>query len=423
MLSSFKSARLSLAIISILCSLPLTAMAGQEQMRDGVLHILNGSTPSGSIINRDFNESWRVGGDDGDDFFGLISSAVIGEDGTIFLLDTRLSEVPVYSPSGDRLNTLSRQGEGPGETNTPSKLLFMPDGTLGIVQFSPGKITKIQTDGTPAGVIKVGGSDAISDGFLQVYDCMQSGDSLVISCESVSQDQNSQTRTNFLGIFDVEGNEIVRLLETPRIFDFTNAKYDENKIFAVGSRRFAVGPDGRTYVAAYRDQYALKVFSADGTLERIIEREFESVKRTDEEYDKMKSTMENRIRAPFPVETIVCRTKPDLTSVEIGPDGNLWVKTSRSVIDQPTGILMTYDVFDLDGNFINQVAAKCDGDGKNDHLIWAPNGDAILVTGYTDARESLVGQNGGETEDDEEEIEPMEVIYLCAYHLIHPPKI
>ncbi|MBU8871130.1 MAG: hypothetical protein KOO60_09750 [Gemmatimonadales bacterium] len=414
MFSKFRSKCLLVALVTLLGFQSSTILAGQEQKKDGILHILNGSDPSGELLIRKFSESWRVGGDDGEDFFGMISKVVIGDEGTIYLLDTRLSEIPVYSPDGERLTTLSREGEGPGETTTPSNLLFMPDGTLGIVQVFPGKITKIQVDGTPAGIIKVGGSDPTSGGFLQVYDCMRSGNDLVISGESITQAQTSQTRTNFLGVFDLEGNQKMRLLETPRTLDFTNAKFDETVNFAVDFRKFAIGPDGRTYVAAFRDQYALKVFLPDGALDRIIERKFESVQRTDAEYNDMKSAMENQIQVPFPIEITVSRSKPDVTSVEIGPDGNLWVKTSRSGIDQPDGILMTYDIFDLDGHFISQVAAKCDGDGENDNLIWTPEGDAILVTGYLEAIQSLMGGAGGEVED--QDAEPMEVIYLAEIH-------
>ena len=34
----------------------------------------------------------------------------------------------MYSPDGERLTILSREGDGPGETRIPANLLFMPDG-------------------------------------------------------------------------------------------------------------------------------------------------------------------------------------------------------------------------------------------------------------------------------------------------------
>ena len=414
MLTCSISTRLFLIVAGSILLLSSPLMAGQEEMRDGVLHIRNGSEPSDGLKTLDFEESWRVGGEDSEEFFGMISKVVVGPEGTIYLLDTRLSEVPVYSPTGERLNTLSRQGEGPGEVNTPSNLLFMPDGTLGIVQVFPGKITKIQLDGTPAGVIKVGNGDPTTGGFLQIYDCMRSGDDLVISGEAISQDQTSQTRTNFLAVFDQEGIEKVRLLETPRVLDFTNAKFDETVNFAVDFRKFAVGPDGRIYAATARDEYVVKVFNPDGTVDRIIQRDYESLPRTDEEYNRIKSTMEAQVRAPFPIEFIVSRTEPDISTVEIGPDGLVWVRTSRGVIDQPDGILMTCDVFDLDGHFVRQVSARCDGDGEDDYLIFTPSGDAVLVTGYTEAIQALQGRTGTADEDDDEESEPMEVIFLAS---------
>ena len=81
------------------------AWAGEKVTKDGVLHIMNGAEPSGGVETLTFKESWRVGGEDSEDFFGLITQVVIGDEGNVYLLDTRLSEIPVYSPDGERITT------------------------------------------------------------------------------------------------------------------------------------------------------------------------------------------------------------------------------------------------------------------------------------------------------------------------------
>jgi len=131
-----------LSLVVLLLALP--ALAGEEIKMEGVTHIMNSSVPAKGNRTIHLEEVWRVGGDEGEDFFGMISQVRIGEDGLIYLLDTRLSEVPVYSTEGVRVNTLSREGDGPGETRIPSNMLFMPDGSLGLVQVFPGKIIKVQ---------------------------------------------------------------------------------------------------------------------------------------------------------------------------------------------------------------------------------------------------------------------------------------
>ncbi len=403
--------KLNLVVFLLLLAIPVSA--GEEVDKDGVLHIMNSAEPSGEKVTVELEEVWRHGGEDDEEFFGMISQCVVGDDGTIYLLDTRMSEVPVYSPDGERLTTLSREGDGPGETRIPSGLLFLPDGNLGLVQVFPGKITKISTDGTPAGVIEIG--DASAGGFLQMYDCVSGGKEVVVTAESINPDgPTAQTRTNFVAAFDEEGKETIRFYENSYHWDFTNFTFDESGINTTDFRKVAVGKDGRVYVAAERDDYVINVYSADGTLERVIEREYTSRDRTDEEFNRVQTSMEAALAQIPNAKIISAKTEPDVGSLELGTDGNLWVTHSRSGLDQPEGVMTTWDVFNPDGHFIKTVSAKCEGDGENDILIWTPDGNAVMVTGFVEALQALQGGGGSGEGDDEEEEEapPMEVIYM-----------
>jgi len=401
----------ALAVLTVMM-LAVPVLAGEEVTTDGVLHIMNGAEPSGQKVVVELEEVWRHGGEDDDEFFGMISQCVVGDDGTIYLLDTRTSEVPVYSPDGERLTTLSREGDGPGETRTPSGLLFMPDGNLGLVQVFPGKITKIGTDGTPAGVLEIG--DPTTGGFLQMFDCVSGGKQVIVTAEKINPENQgtAQRRTNFVAAFDDEGNETIRYFENEYFWDFTNFTFDEAGMNRIDFRKVAVGKDGRIYVAPERDAYQVNVYTADGTLERVIEREYIHRDRDDEEFDRVKTTMEAALAQIPNVKIVPAKTEPDIGSLDFGTDGNLWVATSRSGIDQPEGILTTWDIFTPDGHFLKTVSAKIEGDGENDLIIWTPDGNAVLVTGFTEAMEALQSNGATGDEEDEEEAEPMEIIYL-----------
>ena len=52
------------------------------------------------------------------------------DDGNIYLLDSQLSEVKVFSPDGEPLKTLSREGDGPGEFRALSSVHVLPGDTL-----------------------------------------------------------------------------------------------------------------------------------------------------------------------------------------------------------------------------------------------------------------------------------------------------
>ncbi len=379
-------------------------------VKDGVTRVVNGAQPSQGREVVALQEVWRVGGDEGEDFFGLITQVRVGKDGRIYLLDTRLAEVPVYDKTGQRVATLSREGDGPGESRLPANLVFMPDGTLGLAQIFPGKIIKINLDGSPAGSFASGGADPTAGGFLQLFDCVASGSDLVVTAESIAQAGNAaQDRTNYVASVDAAGKEKVRFLERKNHMDFAAFEFNEDKTDRVDFRKVAAGKDGRVYVAGTRNRYAIDVYGKDGKLQRVIERAYERRNRTDEEFKRLQTVVQAQLAQLPGAKVTMSRTEPDIAAIEIGNDGNLWVSTSRSGVEQPAGIMFTWDVFTPDGEFLKQVSAKCQGDGKKDSLIWTPDGNAVLVTGFLDAAMSL---QGGGAADDDDEAAPMEVVYL-----------
>jgi len=402
---------LLLAMALVLLSLP--AFGGDEATKDGLIYVTNGATPSDGSETVMLEEVWRHGGEDDEEFFGMISQCVVGDDGTIYLLDTRMSEVPVYSPDGERLTTLSREGDGPGETRTPSGLLFMPDGNLGLVQVFPGKITKIDTEGNPMGVVEIG--DATEGGFMTLFDCVTSGEHTIISGEKIDPEEGglAQTRTNFVAAFDNEGNEVIRYFEDSIRWDFRDFTFDEDARNRIDFRKVAAGPDGRIYLVTARNEYKIEVFNADGTPDRVITREFEHRVRSDEEFERVETSITAAFSQVPNAQLSFSKTEPDIGGIVFGNDGNLWVSTSMGGTDQPDGVLMTWDVLSPDGHFIKTVSAACEGDGENDILIWTPTGDAVVVTGFVEALQALQGGGGaaGDEESDDEP-EPMEVIYL-----------
>lgn len=406
-----QAARGAVALLTVMMAATTTLAAPAITVKDGVTRVANGAQPAGGREVVVLQEVWRVGGDEGEDFFGLITQVRVGKDNRIYLLDTRLAEVPVYDRTGTRVATLSREGDGPGESRLPANLVFMPDGTLGLAQIFPGKIVKINLDGSPAGSFVPGAADPTAGGFLQLFDCITNGSDLVVTAESIAQGgATGQDRTNYVAMVDATGKEKVRFLERKNHLDFTAFEFNEEKTDRVDFRKAVVGADGRVYIAAYRNRYAIDVYGRDGKLQRVIERAFEHRARTEEEYQRLQTAVQAQLAQLPNAKVTMSHNEPDLAALEIGRDGNLWVSNSRSGHDQPAGIMYTWDVFSPDGEFLKQVSAKCVGDGKKDSLIWTPDGNAVLVTGFLDAAMSL--QGGGAAKDGDDEAPPMEVVYL-----------
>ena len=203
--------------------------AGTVETVEAVVHVKNTDEPQMGTEVLELEELWRVGGDDSDMLFGLVTQVMADPEGNIYILDTQLSEVQMFSPDGEFLRTLSRQGEGPGETQYPVDLFLMSDGTIGLVQTFPGKIIKVKQDGTPAGSITIGGGDPTQGGFVRLVDAKESAGNLVLGGERivVNQEEGKRIGTNFLASFNEDGTEKVRYLEKANVLEFANIEIIE----------------------------------------------------------------------------------------------------------------------------------------------------------------------------------------------------
>lgn len=78
--------------------------------------------------------------------FSRVTSIGAAGDGRIFVLDGQERQVRVFSPEGERLGTIGRQGSGPGEFESPSGLGVLGD-TVWVEDFDTRGVTLFSTDG------------------------------------------------------------------------------------------------------------------------------------------------------------------------------------------------------------------------------------------------------------------------------------
>jgi len=398
-----------LCLISMIMLTSNPIRAGEEVMVDGILHVKNGADPSGGEETLQLEELWSIGGEDDEEIIlGIVVQALSDEEGNIYLLDLQLSQVFVLSPDGELINTLSREGEGPGESRRPSDMLFLPDNTLGLLQTFPGKLVKVNLDDSPGGEITFKGQDAES-GLVAVVDAKCRAGNLVCAGTDITmgERQGQQTRTSFLGSYQEDGTRGARYWENALELDFANLKLDERDQYNVFPRRWTLGPDGKVYAAVARDEYRIHVYAVDGTLERVIEKEFTNRKRTQEEMDFYTEMVALQTRQLPGADIKLADTPEAIAEVTVGPDGTIWVLDSRSDQDQPEGIMVTYDVFDPAGHYLKRVPVECDGHGQDDGLVRVGEDRMILIRGLLPAIQAM--QSGGAIGRDEEAA-PMEIV-------------
>ncbi len=336
--------------------------------------------------------------------FGVIIQGLVDDDGNVYLLDGQLSEVQVFDSDGEFVKTLSREGDGPGEVRQPFDMLWMPDGSLGLVQSFPGKIIQVTTDDTPAGVFQTGEQGAI----IAVVEAEGDGGNLVMGGVDVEITEGGQIRHMFISGYDTAGNETAKYVTYDVTWDFANFKLRESEQYLMLFGRWDVASDGGVITAVNPEAYELEFYAADGTLQRVVTREHEPLKRDEEGYKLMRNMLEGMKRMfPFPVETEYRDVESPVNLLFVHPDGDIWVQPMRGVRDQPEGVLAVYDVFSPEGHFLRQVRVSCPGNGLTDGIIFASAERLLVVHGLLD---SMVGLFGGASEETDEEAAPVEVV-------------
>jgi hypothetical protein len=408
--SHYRLAAVTLALCAVAISgPPATAADVQEVTRDGVLHVLNPPQPLQSATEMETRELWRIGGDDEDDVvFGVIDDIAMDEAGNVYLLDIQLSEVLVLSGDGEILRTIGREGEGPGEFRRPNGMFVAPGGDIAVVQRMPGRIVLLTPDGLPAGTFPVPAPD---DG-VQFFDgAMRAGDGIVVAPQSFSRRETGFDVTAALIRVDAQGNQTTQYFEQSVSRDFASMEFDEKQMR--GMPVWSAAPDGRVFVNDNFDAYSVKVWTPEGTVDRVIEREYGHRVRSDEEMQRRAPRMRMGRRGRHGgSEPVVVASKTDRDILQFFPreDGALWVLSGRGAFDAPDGAIASFDVFDAEGRFVRQVVLPGEGDYDEDgfHLV----GDRLFViTGVRSARDAMRGAFGeGEEDQADEEVRALSVI-------------
>ena len=356
---------------------------------DDTPHLMNTDQPRDGIARIRLEEEWRLGSDDGDLIFGLVTRIDEDDAGNLYVMDAQLSQVHVFDSNGRQLGTLFGEGDGPGEVRGPRDMLFMPDGRIGVVQEMPGKLIFVAPNGDPSGSLAIAGSGA--GGSSQTFSAFADKDLLLVT--GFLQGQGSEpghfNQTNFLASFDAQGNRLTPFCEVTHDIDFSNFTFDENKHLAGYWWNTSFGPDGRVYTAPRLDSYEIHCFARSGVLDRVIKRDYDPWRRSAAEKQYFKEVVQAIYHgAPIEISVTCSEFEPVILymhrGLRVSSDGTIWVLTTRGVRDQPPGLMASFDLFAPSGEFVQQLEVAAPWDGRRDGVFFF--GDhAFVVTGYADA--------------------------------------
>lgn len=366
-----------------------------------VPRIIDADGPAQGSQQLNLNELWRVGGEDEDVIFGRITDLKMHPDGTLYVLDNQLCHVVVISSTGEYLRDISRQGNGPGELRQPMGLVFLDDDVLGVGMGFPGKLVKLGLDGTPLGSHFPVGAPA--EGNIAVMISLHCADGVLAASGGrivVTPGEESHT-DRFISVSDATIGEFHHILETTTPFDPTGFYFVEVNNYYI-DRSWTLGPRGRVYAPMKRDAYEISEFDTTGKPVRVFGRRYEPRKRTVEERGRVSPVINPG--TPYNTDWTISDYDPAVLRIMVNPDDeSIWVLTPQGHVDQPDGILETWDVFAPDGEYLKEMQIPLGHEMEEGTCYLMGQSRMVVVRGTGSAYG--VGEDDGSTE-----IEPLELI-------------
>jgi hypothetical protein len=406
-----RAARLPVPVATLTTMLAALALVPQMCAAEPEF-VRNNDKPAQGMQTLQLRELWRIG-EESDVLLGDVQAVMADEQGNLYLLDRQLSEVQVFGPDGRHLRTLSREGEGPGESRQPGGMYVTPEGELGIVQSFPAKVIRIDRAGNPRESLALGKQDPTGGGFFFTHGVQARGGTYAYSGSDLKRAENGMTPVDCLVLCNADGSERLRLLERTGTNLIQTRRWVEKNEYFVHRGGWTLGPDGRIYTAPERDRYVVNVYAPDGTLQRVIEREFERRRRTSEEKDAIGGARIVAGGEEIPIEQVKDDYEPCIRQLHVMDNGELWVLPGPSTAEAPAGSMQVYDVFDQTGHFVRQIAVACEGKAADDRLFIAGDHALVLVKGYQSAVRISIG--GGDDDEGGPGIEAPASLEVISY--------
>ena len=345
-------------------------------------------------------ERWRIDAEDEDAaLIGVVSRVCSPEPGgDLYFLDRQLCQVLIYTADGEFLDTVGREGEGPGEFRRPYDFFLLEDGTLAIKDGWPSKLVYLAPDGLPAGGWSP--SATLSLGRL----CEVPG-GWIANGQDQNEERSDPNRIYsdlFLARFDEDGEQIHDYLTGESVHAFQPQTHDERQPYFPHSR-WDLTAAGQIVVCTDRDVYRLEFLDLDGAVLRVVERDFEPYRRTAEDKDEIRDGTRmymNGVRQEIVFHLL--DTEPVISGLVARPDGKIRVTTCYSTRDLPDGVVVRHDIHGADGTLLEEVRITGDCDLEFDALRLLPDGRAVVLRNYEAAMRAArsMVEEGDEARED-----------------------
>ncbi|MCK4671373.1 MAG: 6-bladed beta-propeller [Candidatus Aegiribacteria sp.] len=277
--------------------------------------------------------------------FGSIAGVNITPEGDVAVLDRQKNCVSIFSPSGEFLQRIGRQGSGPGEFLLPTGMAFFPDGGMVVSDGMGGKLIYFNSDLE---------YDSDLSGFYPSPPGNISGleGGVIIGMKPDFQ-QNEEGMLMGFAIARWEKGDA----EPAVVYHSSASPFDPSDLSSMQDDilNFGIAPEGIVFTASLStEMYEFTAWSPEGEeLFTVTDEDFARARKTQEEIE-LEAEIVNNLMVQQGMPESMANWEPDPYRTAVGGfgvdgQGRLWV--TKGTTETPS-----FNIYDLDGNLLFTAA-------------------------------------------------------------------
>jgi hypothetical protein len=357
-----------------------------------------------------FTEVWRTDANSDEYLLGNIQSAVLDDEGSVYLLDIQQQMVFRFSATGEYLGVVARNGEGPGEIRGVWSIGWWPPDSVVLPQPFPPRVVRVSPTGTAQKELLVY-TDKDDEMPASVTTFSPCGEFAVVGGRTFTFSAGQSMQRRWLGVVARDGSlrHMLAQRSTPASNNPLKQTFDELESFWPWDR-WAASPTGRIFVAPVRDEYVIEVYDLDGERQARWTRPVEPRQRTEEDFEAIRSEhvfIFNDQKAD--VDFTLSDLEPPISALHCFGD-ELWVMLDQ-VGDEAA--FARAAVHALDGRLIAEHVLEVPYDEKNDKVLLLDESHIVVIENGLGAQAAQF--SGGEDADEALSDDPIEVVLYAAH--------
>jgi hypothetical protein len=323
---------------------------GTVAHKEGITEVINPETPAYGNLEFDFEEALVIGNEEDENTsFYNVYDIEVDDQGNIYILDAGNHRIQKYAQDGQYLQTIGKEGQGPGEFDRVYS--FLLDEENNIYVAGNRKIHMFNSDGEFIKNINLS---------LSITNFCILPDKTIMGVATVSTEEG---RTRRIFRLDSEGKEIENIAEFMDV-KTVQRKGKEGRVttFAVShsyNPQLILSPaPNHKFLYAFSAEYILYRINSEGKINLIANKLEKSHPITQKEKDKIVQDIREHISGrgqtwPKGVIEEACQFpthRPYFYSFITDDEGRIYVRRLKSTLDESE--TLEYDIFDSEGHYL-----------------------------------------------------------------------